>query len=562
MIKATMNKAMIAMMAMLLVFMAACSNSNSNSNSGTEAPTASSESTGEEKPVVIDPLGKYDTPITISTVRAIDPNTKYRDGESLDNNIWTKKFQEQLGIAIKNEWSVNADQYVSKLNVSIASSDLPDFMALPPTQFVQLVENDMLMDITDLVDTYASPLLKEIMQSDGGLSLETAKINGRLMGIPTLSSVVDSAQILYIRTDWLKKLGLDEPETMDDLIHIIEMFSTGDPDENGQQDTVGMLVSKEIWYGYPRIMGFFNGYHAYPNIWIKDADGQLAYGGIQPEMKTALGKLQELYKAGYIDQEFGVKDTQKVEETVAAGKVGVIYGAMWAPLTAMQAHKTNDPSAEWKAFPVLSADDKPAYSQTGAAGGYASFTGISKDMKNPEAVIKMLNLYVESNWGEQNDPALSSEEAVSLGFHKYPPVTMTIANKNLTQHQVVSKALQSKDTTGMNAEQKSTYEQVIKNLEGDISTWGQNRVFGEQSSYSVINEYVNNNLLMTDAMYLAPTPSMVQKKSTLDKMSDEMITRIILGASLDEFDKFVSDWRKLGGDEITKEINDAFAARN
>jgi putative aldouronate transport system substrate-binding protein len=27
-------------------------------------------------------------------------------------------------------------------------------------------------------------------------------------------------------------------------------------------------------------------------------------------------------------------------------------------------------------------------------------------------------------------------------------------------------------------------------------------------------------------------------------------------APVDEFDKFVDQWRKLGGDEITKEVND------
>jgi putative aldouronate transport system substrate-binding protein len=54
-----------------------------------------------------------------------------------------------------------------------------------------------------------------------------------------------------------------------------------------------------------------------------------------------------------------------------------------------------------------------------------------------------------------------------------------------------------------------------------------------------------------------PTPSMVDKGSTLDKMENETFIKIIMGASIDEFDKFIENWKKLGGDEITKELNEA-----
>lgn len=39
-------------------------------------------------------------------------------------------------------------------------------------------------------------------------------------------------------------------------------------------------------------------------------------------------------------------------------------------------------------------------------------------------------------------------------------------------------------------------------------------------------------------------------------MEEEVFTKIIMGDSIDLFDKFVEDWKKLGGDQITKEINE------
>ena len=35
----------------------------------------------------------------------------------------------------------------------------------------------------------------------------------------------------------------------------------------------------------------------------------------------------------------------------------------------------------------------------------------------------------------------------------------------------------------------------------------------------------------------------------------ESFTKIIMGASLDEFDKFVASWKSLGGDKIIEEVN-------
>ncbi|MGV7801932.1 hypothetical protein PJN14_30615, partial [Mycobacterium kansasii] len=69
-------------------------------------------------------------------------------------------------------------------------------------------------------------------------------------------------------------------------------------------------------------VGFFNGFGGFPQIWIEDAEGQLQFGSIQPEMKEALAKLQDMFKNKLIDPEFGVKDTVKVFETVTTHKIG------------------------------------------------------------------------------------------------------------------------------------------------------------------------------------------------------------------------------------------------
>lgn len=114
--------------------------------------------------------------------------------------------------------------------------------------------------------------------------------------------------------------------------------------------------------GFGGLRGFFNAYGAYPGIWVKK-DGQLAYGAIQPECKTALAVLHDMYEKGYIDTEFGVKDSTKAGEAAAAGKYGFTFGQQWLSLTPFQSCKDNDPDSQWSAYPLPSATGEPAVAQ-------------------------------------------------------------------------------------------------------------------------------------------------------------------------------------------------------
>ena len=69
--------------------------------------------------------------------------------------------------------------------------------------------------------------------------------------------------------------------------------------------------------------------------------------------------------------------------------------------------------------------------------------------------------------------------------------------------------------------------------------------------------YVKNNLILFNAFYGAPTETMVSRLSTLEDLRNEVFTKIIMGASpIDAFDTFVRDWKRQGGDDITREVNE------
>jgi putative aldouronate transport system substrate-binding protein len=80
-------------------------------------------------------------------------------------------------------------------------------------------------------------------------------------------------------------------------------------------------------------------------------------------------------------------------------------------------------------------------------------------------------------------------------------------------------------------------------------------------SYSVLKKYIDQKRVIITMDRGIGTPTMIEKGSTLDDMRDDAITHLIMGAPLDQFDKFVADWKKLGGEDIMREMRKAYAGK-
>lgn len=121
----------VMLLSLMLVFASACTSKPEKTTS--ETPSATETATATESPAPteipkMDPLGKYDTPIEVTTASIVYPTTTYPEGDSLDSNVWTKLYEEKLGIKTKHIWTAPEEQYQAKMTASIASNDIPDIM--------------------------------------------------------------------------------------------------------------------------------------------------------------------------------------------------------------------------------------------------------------------------------------------------------------------------------------------------------------------------------------------------------------------------------------------------
>ncbi|MBD2867048.1 extracellular solute-binding protein [Paenibacillus arenilitoris] len=509
-------------------------------------------------------LGKYDPPIDVSFVRengtGLENLIRELPGQSMEDNAWSRLYEEVLGIRIRYDWLAKGDLYRQKLGVSIASGDIPDVVKVNAQQLRLLANAGLIRDMTETYEKYATPLTKRILSQEGTRPFDSATIDGKLMAIPETSASIEGAQFIWIRMDWLERLGMRPPRTMDDLLAISKAFTEKDPDQNGENDTYGLAVTQYLWDPVMGIMDFMAGYGAYPKLWLKDDSGKLVYGGIQPEVKTALRALQEMYESGQIDPEFGLKDGNKVKEVLASGKLGMFYGEQWGSFVA-QASRELFPDSEWQAFPIVSADGE--LPKVPLRFSTHQFLAVRNDYPYPEAVVKMFNLHLEKNWGETAE--YETYYSNPFPVWQLSPITPYPARKNLEAFLQLKEARRTGDFSMLKDEAKAIQKNIDTYLAGSAnkdSGWGWAKTYGPDGAFAILDRYERNGQLLYESFVGAPTDTMIDKQAVLDELELETFINIILGRSVGDFDRFVEEWTALGGNRITAEVNQWFAEKH
>ena len=548
--------ALLAAAALVLSACAGPAASPTPDNSGAAAPAADPYAG-----LNLNVPNPYNPPIEMSSVTTVNATVKFLEGNDIYDNIWTRTFRDVLGINLSYKWVVDGSMYGQKLGLSINSGDIPDMFVVSPAQLLSYQEAGLLADLSSVYEAEASANTRDILNQDP-VALKSATIDGKLWGIPLTDASVTSASLLWIRQDWMDKLGIAAPTSMADVLEISRRFTEDDPDGNGVDDTIGLAVDKSLWGSIAGLQGFFNGYHAYPGIWFEQ-DGGLVYGSVQPEMRAALLALQEMYAKGQIDPEFGVKDINQVSETLAQSKCGMEFGVWWNPYHPLNLSQANNPDAYWTAYAIPSIDDTPAKSQYSSA--IWSFLVIRQGYEHPEALIRMVNFWTDNIVRSQDDNIrrifLGDINTPDVVLYKYTPVVLWEPNAIIEGSRKLREALANHDPTGLDLDTQWRYRIIQAYFEQGVKeAWVEVATNGPNGAVPLL-EGVLADRGKLNRFYGTPTPTMAEKLPTLQTMEAEMITKVIMGDSIDMFDRFVQDWYKLGGTKIVNEVN-LWAANN
>ncbi|MEK3883521.1 extracellular solute-binding protein [Paenibacillus sp. PL2-23] len=542
-----LTKKLGLVLVILSMMLTACSNGNegSNSNSSVNSSKGEVSSFSAENPLEIK-FGTMNNPQGNDYIEL-----EKMTGETMDNNRWTKLFKEELGIETKYTLSGATGQYSDKLKLAIASNDLPDIYNVPENNLAdlkQLAEGGAVQDIGPLYDQFASPLLKSIIEGEGSSIFDSVTFDGKRYGIPVKMPSTNGYNHLWIREDWLKKLNLQRPKTMDDVYEIAKAFANDDPDGNGQKDTIGLAMNQGF-YNNLGMSGVFWAYGAFPEFWLKGADGKVTNGTIQPEMKEPLKWLAKMFKEGLVDPEFGSKDWSKMGDMITSNKAGMFYGTHWYAFMAEGSIK-NDPNAKWITVPLPSGNGQPVKiaMKNAADGAWV----VREGFEHPEKMIEMLNLYVETLFGDDAEMSKWWSEGSVGGVWMMSPVRVLKPTLDLEAHADIKVALANGTTDQLKGIGKNFYESMQN------GAWTMEMMFGPKDTPFDFVASSYPDAVIWDEYQGAPTPTQLTATSTMHEFMETGLTKFVLGqVDVDSgFDKFVEDWKKLGGQSIMDEINE------
>lgn len=549
----------IALLLAGVMLFSGCGASGAASDGGSKEETSASVDIPEEwdEP--------YEEPVTVTIGGIGNPqDMNLPDGDTLEDNEWTRELKERFNIELKVEWmAVDENALSQKVSLAITSGEMPDIMMVPnQVLLTQLVDSDLVEDLDAAYENGMSPYNKAVLDTYGDRKFDTCMFDGKLKAI---SNYVPGYSFAYtwLRKDWLDKLGLDEPETMDDLMEIAEAFVTQDPDGNGEDDTIGILCDQRVGgiYNSNHSMDPIFGYYgSYPRQWLKNEDGSVTYGTIEPETKEALAKLREMYADGLIDEEFTVRNPNDINAPLAAGQCGLMFGPWWAAYT-LQDSMNNDPDADWQ--PYLCPLDANGEFKTYQQEIHTDWAVVKKGFEHPEAIFKIWSALTEYLQPIKDLPEgyKTPYRGTSADGKTIVPLTLQISEQDYMpkEYAALNEAEEKKDPDLLSDVMVPVYEARLKYEEDPVANRDQwSGYMARTGGYEAASR--DNVKVADNCVFFAMTDAMTAKWTSLEKMENEMMLAIITGEKdLDYFDEFVKQWKSLGGDDIMKEAADLIA---
>ena len=115
-----------------------------------------------------------------------------------------------------------------------------------------------------------------------------------------------------IREDWLVKLGLEVPETVDELYNVLVAFRDGDPNGNNEKDEWAMSGAGAFTSSGAHSPGQLSwAWDTTPSFYLRD--GKVQYGPLDPQFKDALAFMNKLYNEGLLDPDYIVMGRSQLD---------------------------------------------------------------------------------------------------------------------------------------------------------------------------------------------------------------------------------------------------------
>jgi len=310
-----------------------------------------------------------------------------------DQDIIKKELDKALNLDLNLTVYASGDDYKNQLNVRMASGNFPDLFAVDRQQLIEFSKQGLLLDLTPYLDK-----LQQVQQFIGEDSLKKGMVDGKLFAISKSPQIPYNTY--FVRKDWLDKLQLPVPKTIEELKAVSVAFTNDDPDGNGKKDTFGLTGGK-LNGAFAPVFGAHG--VGLPGQFF-EKDGKVVNALYDPGMKDALAFIKSMIDTGSVDPELLANTALQHQEKAIKGQAGIIY-IDWPNLTKEQFVEqiaTVNPNAKWI---QIEAPEGPGGRFDGSwdigstPGRYAIPKALEKDPEKLQRVFDLLNYISDPEGG-------------------------------------------------------------------------------------------------------------------------------------------------------------------
>ena len=528
--------------------------------------TDTAEHTQEWKTAETTPFGRYPEEViyTLGKMTGMN-NSNLPKGDTYEDNGYTRYLKKQLNIQNKDVFEAGEnDNYQETVSMTIASRELPDVMVVNDMDMLQLlVDNDLIEDLTQVYEDCTSSRIKDIYNSYGSEILDNVTFDGKLMALPE-TNIDDGPSLCWLRKDWMDKLGLDAPETVEDVENIVHKFVQKDPGGNGKGETVGLVCDDELTggcgysYEYQNDI-IFASFGAFPKQWIYNKDGEVVYGSVQNEAKAALGKLWRMYQQGTLDNNFLMRESNNIIELIVSGKCGSFFGPWWSPNNPLMSAMQKNPNAEWQ--PYLIQTDKDGQTSFASQNPNDKYVVVRKGYKHPEIVMKIVSVLFDDLRYDEEDVREMERYYQDNVDPTARPLAINVDYKDALMrcYDSLKDAIQGrKKLEDLGLLEGAYYISCSKYLDRKKDTSAQ-KSWEDWAAYAsrmtACSVLRKGQTRQVKSLFFGETKTMKSNWWRLEELEKKVYLEIVTGQKpLSYFDEFVKEWNRQGGEKIRGEV--------
>lgn len=301
------------------------------------------------------------------------------------------------------------EQETEQFNIMAASGDFKDIVSFNWNGYtggpVKAAKDGAILILDDYLEANM-PNLLSLMNSEADMNYLARCYDGSVCVLPGCTDNIETGAVFgpQIRKDWLDKLNLEVPTSMDDWYNVLTAFKTQDPNGNGEADEIPFVADGNATF--LRLSHAYNGVDE--GFYIKP-DGKIGFGFIEPDYKEFLITINKWYKEGLIEPEYAASDASSIDTKMISDIGGAYIGYSGSAMSKyLAASRASNPdytlvAAQW---PTANGG-KPygGYTYQVSRGTPGRGMAISAKNKNVEKTLQMIDyMYGEEgstllNWG-------------------------------------------------------------------------------------------------------------------------------------------------------------------